>query len=175
MPIYCFAVLTAAAFAWEWLQSHQRWKGWLVLALLVWAAGSGAVNHPDYMAYFNELAGSEPEKIVVDSDLDWGQDVARLGRRLKELKADSVSFTSFTNTDLHYLGFPKVDVSNPYQPSPGWNAVSLTNWKVLHIGGAWDRPVWPDQVKPRERVGKSILLYYFPPEAFKTEINGQAQ
>jgi len=23
--------------------------------------------------------------------------------------------------------------------------------------------VWPDQIKPMERVGKSILLWYFPP------------
>jgi hypothetical protein len=129
------------------------------------------VNHPDYLAYFNELAGDQPEKILVDSDLDWGQDVSRLGERLKELKADSVSFNSFTYTDLNYFGFPKVEASNPYQPSPGWNAVSTTVWKVFHMGGQWDRPVWPDQLKPTERVGKSILLYYFPPEAFTTDPN----
>jgi hypothetical protein len=175
MPIYCFAVLTAAAFSWEWLQSKQRWKGWAVIALLAWVAGSGAVNHPDYLAYFNELAGSQPEKILVDSDLDWGQDVARLGKRLKELRAGSVSFNSFTYTDLDYFSFPKVDASNPYQPSPGWNAVSLTNWKVFHMGGKMDRDIWPDHYPPKERVGKSILLYYFPPEAFNTEINGQTQ
>ena len=53
--------------------------------------------------------------------------------------------------------------------------MSLTNWKVFHLGGKMDRDIWPDHYPPKERVGKSILLYYFPPEAFKTEINGQTQ
>jgi hypothetical protein len=43
------------------------------LALVLWMAISGALSHPDYLAYFNEIAGSEPEKVLVDSDLDWGQ------------------------------------------------------------------------------------------------------
>ena len=37
-----------------------------------------AMAHPDYIAYFNELAGTHPERILVDSDLDWGQDMNRL-------------------------------------------------------------------------------------------------
>ncbi len=175
MPIYCFAVLLAAYFTWEWLQSKDKWKGWVVIAMLVWATGSGIVSHPDYMAYFNELAGSEPEKIVADSDLDWGQDVTRLAHRLKELRADSVKFSTFSYTNPYYFGFPEVHVNEPYTPSPGWNAVSISYWKVFHMGGKDELPVWPDQVKPTERVGKSILLYYFPPEAFQTEINGKTQ
>jgi 4-amino-4-deoxy-L-arabinose transferase-like glycosyltransferase len=175
MPIYCFAALLAACFAWEWLRSKEKWKGWVVTAMLAWAAVSGVVNHPDYLAYFNELVGSEPERIIADSDLDWGQDVTRLAMRLKELRADSVHFSSFTYADLYYFGFPPIEASDPYTPAPGWNAVSITYWKVFHMGGDRSRPVWPDQVKPTERVGKSMLLYYFPPEAFKTEINGQAQ
>lgn len=175
MPIYCFAALTAAMFAWEWIRSKDAWKAWIVALLLLWAAVSGAVNHPDYLAYFNELAGPEPEKIIADSDLDWGQDVTRLVNRLKEVRAETFHFSTFTYTDLGYFGFPDVKVSNPYTPEPGWNAVSITNWKVFGMGGKHGRPTWPDQIKPTERIGKSILLYYFPPEAFTTDINGQAQ
>jgi 4-amino-4-deoxy-L-arabinose transferase-like glycosyltransferase len=167
LPVYCFAVLIAAPFAWELLRSKDKWKGWVVGFLLLWAAASGVINHPDYLAYFNELAGSEPERIIADSDLDWGQDVTRLGKRLKELRADSFRFTTFTYSDLYYFGFPPVLKNDPYTPAPGWNAVSITMWKVFRLGGQGDRPIWPDQVKPTERVGKSILLYYFPPEAFK--------
>ena len=36
----------------------------------------------------------EPERIVVDSDLDWGQDIKRLGQRLRELKAAAVASCS---------------------------------------------------------------------------------
>ena len=34
--------------------------------------------HPDYLAHFNEFAGSHPETILCESDLDWGQDLDRL-------------------------------------------------------------------------------------------------
>ena len=34
--------------------------------------------HPDHLSYFNALAGDHPEHILVDSNLDWGQDLYRL-------------------------------------------------------------------------------------------------
>jgi len=65
---------------------------WLALALPLWMIVSGAFSHPDYLAYFNEFAGSEPERIIVDSDLDWNQSTKALARRLKELGATEVNF-----------------------------------------------------------------------------------
>jgi hypothetical protein len=52
---------------------------------LVWMAVSGARTHPDYLAYFNELAGSKPNEILMDSNFDWGQDWKLLANRLREL------------------------------------------------------------------------------------------
>jgi hypothetical protein len=52
--------------------------------LPLWFIVSGALQHPNYLAYFNELVGDKPEKIIVDSNLDWGQDTLRLARRLKQ-------------------------------------------------------------------------------------------
>jgi hypothetical protein len=46
---------------------------------------------------------------------------------------------------------------NKIAPLEGWNAIGVTAWKELR---AID---WPDQIKPQERVGKGILLWYFPP------------
>jgi hypothetical protein len=139
-----------------------------MILLVGWHAGSSAINHPDYLAYFNELVGSEPERIVVDSDLDWGQDQKRLANRLRELKAPSVTFTPSIITSPDLLGFPPMEPSDPFAPAPGWNAVSVTQWKAMEMG-RWrieatrsNKSVWPDLVKPRERVGRGILLYYFP-------------
>ena len=33
---------------------------------------------PELMAYFNPLAGAEPGHALIDSDLDWGQDMLLL-------------------------------------------------------------------------------------------------
>jgi hypothetical protein len=49
-------------------------------------------------------------------------------------------------------------------PGPGWNAISVSPWKLSRLGTRLmgNVPLWPDRYKPTERVGKSILLYYFP-------------
>ena len=167
LPIYFFFTLLAAAFAWEWLgrAPGSSWMGWTVLVLAGWMALSGAWNHPDYLAYFNELAGDEPERILADSDLDWGQDMLRLSARLRELGAQKVTFSPLIIAYLHdYHGFPPLEPSDPGSPSPGWNAVSITVWKAARLGLMEQHKelrLWPDLVKPKERVGRGVLLYYF--------------
>jgi hypothetical protein len=55
---------------------------------------------------------------------------------------------------------------NPLQPAPGWNAVSLTTWKAERFGYFNDRmdlQFWPDRIKPTEKIGNGIWLWYFPP------------
>jgi hypothetical protein len=175
LPIYFFFALLASAFAWEWLgrASERSWMGWTVVVLAGWLMVSGAWNHPDYLAYFNELAGDEPERILADSDLDWGQDMLRLSARLRELGAQSVTFNPLIVAYLHdYHGFPPIDSSDPGSPSPGWNAVSITVWKVARMGlmeQHMELQLWPDVYKPKERVGRGVLLYYFDPSQFPAQ------
>jgi hypothetical protein len=54
---------------------------------------------------------------------------------------------------------------DPSQPSPGWNAVSLTMLKLNQLGvpGHPEIKPWPELVPQQELVGKGVLLYYFPP------------
>ena len=48
--------------------------------LLLWHAGESLYIAPDFLAYFNELDGGPGEayKHLVDSSLDWGQDLPGL-------------------------------------------------------------------------------------------------
>jgi len=170
LPVYvAFSILAAlAVLRLIELSRTARWAGWAVGLLLIWLAAGGAWKHPDYIAYFNELAGGEPEKILVDSDLDWGQDMKRLGRRLHELGAQQVYLVSMPDI-FPYLesrhGFPRLMETDPQTPQPGWTAVGPTAWKAI-----WpllkdyrgDMSLWFDHERPRERVG-SMLLFYVPP------------
>jgi hypothetical protein len=164
LPVYIgFSILAALALDWL-LRLPARWSGSIAGVLVVWFAASSLLAHPDYLAYFNELAGSHPENILVDSDLDWGQDIKRLSRRLRELGAKEVAFTSLVIADYeHQHGFPHVNIMKVDQPLPGWNAAGLTNFKQ-RFGMYYQRPdmqLWIDSAQPREKVGKSILLWYF--------------
>ena len=162
-----FAIIAAAGALWLVQQGHRRnWALWAAGAATGWLVISSLAAHPDYLAYFNALAGDEPERIVVD-ELDWGQDIKRLGQRLRELNAPSVTFTPTLNISLVSHGFPPHQKSATDAPAPGWNAVEVGYWKRDRMGLMLERPgerTWPDFLKPTERVGRSILLYYVPPQ-----------
>jgi hypothetical protein len=168
LPVYIgFAVLTAVAVVRLLeLTETRKWVRIGLALLVVWLAASSLSSHPDYLAYFNELGGSEPEKILVDSDLDWGQDLKRLAGRLHEVGAREVAFLPLTLGDIeHEMGLPAIQGMDVQRPSRGWNAVGVTCWKELRLGLGDKHPeaaLWPDRVAPTERVGRSILLYYFP-------------
>lgn len=174
LPIYMgLSVLGAVAV------TRVRWK-WTaagVAVLLLWLAASSIASHPDYLAYFNEVAGNQPEKFLIDSDLDWGQDVTRLGRRLQTLGAREVTFISGDLYDFpHHPGFEGIQVYESMSralPNAGWNAISIRELKQNRLGLYNSLPqvtLWPDLVPPRERVGKSIWLWYFAPGSTVPEL-----
>jgi hypothetical protein len=178
LPLYAGFVLVAAVGAVRLLElaAARRWAGWLALLLLVWYGASSLWSHPDYLPYFNELAGSHPENIVVDSDLDWGQDMKRLAARLRQVGAPEIFFLPMDTVAAERgdfekgLGFPHViSEINALAPSAGWNAVSLTCLKQRRLGLRDRRPdlqPWPDRVLDSgEPIGKSVRLWYFPPPA----------
>ena len=61
-------------------------------------------------------------------------------------------------------GFPPIKGMDVLRPSVGWNAVEVGLWKRDRLGLGLRHPEvtpWPDRIPPQERVGKSILLWYF--------------
>jgi len=156
LPIYVGLAVIGGGVAASMLQ-HRAIR-WILVVLLVWHVASGALQHPDYLAYTNEIAGSHPENFLADSDLDWGQDMKRLANRLRRAGATEVTFESFNKTYPALAGdaFPRILPVDSAHPAPGWNAVSVSAWKVFGV------PQWANSIPPQERVGRSILLWHFP-------------
>ncbi|MBZ5606252.1 MAG: glycosyl transferase, partial [Acidobacteriia bacterium] len=168
LPIYVGMSIAAAAGAVKLFEqsNSSTWAGWTGVVLIGWMVATSIASHPDYIPYFNVLAGDEPENILADSDLDWGQDNKRLGQRLTELGATEVNFSQFFYADLKALGYPSVREIDATKPAPGWNAVNLTLLKAVRFGWGDDHPewqIWMNQIKPTERIGKGIWLWYIPP------------
>jgi hypothetical protein len=164
LPVYVGAALLAAAAILELLSAAERSRLTALLALTAvgWFAGSSLLSHPDYLAYFNALAGSHPENVLVDSDLDWGQDIRRAAARLRQLGVREVSFPQFIVADLEKEhGFPHLNpnVDLIHQP-PGYFLAGATFWKAYRFGMPPDQPIWPDEVAPIERIGKGMFLWY---------------
>lgn len=132
-------------------------------ALLAWQLANLVRAHPDHLAWFNEIAGDAPHEWLLDSNLDWGQDLLRLedAARLHDVDALSLSYFGSALPQRHDL--PPLRFAHPTRPSTGWIAVSRMNLEGvgLLIPGRVYR--WLDGHEPVEVVGKSILLYYLPP------------
>lgn len=118
LPVYPF-VYAATAIALN--STNLRRAGTaIVIALLVWHVAENLKTYPSYIAYFNELIGSQrnADKFLIDSNLDWGQDLRRLDAwaRARHLKQIAV----------HYFGGGSVEYemrsATPivrYAPGPG--------------------------------------------------------
>jgi hypothetical protein len=154
LPIYApLSIIAACGVVALWNRGRVVRTG--VVLLMLWLFGGVALAHPDYLPWFNEFAGNHPERIVVDSNLDWGQDMLRLERVVRERGIDHLWFFLATSTPLDRLNVPAQGIEPGTRPK-GWVAVSETALKQPSWIGEYD---WLDQYEPVERVGKSIRLY----------------
>jgi hypothetical protein len=102
LPSYSplFVLAGASIF---WLQSRSRWVGIGVCLLLVSYVLESLLSWPNYLAYFNQVVGNQRESYrhLVDSSLDWGQDLPDLKRWLVKEGLDA---QDMTDVYLSYFG-----------------------------------------------------------------------
>jgi len=139
LPIYVPLAVLAASCRWP------------AVVLGVWLAINSFLAHPDYLPWFNALAGKHPERVVLDSNFDWGQDVLRLRDECAKRGIREIGVKLFTLADLQRLGMPPAHAINRDHADDGWVAISE--------GEIIPQPIpWLDG-RPFTRVGKTIRLY----------------
>ena len=153
LPLYPLLALFAA-FAAVWLFERWRWAAAVAGVLLLLES---AQAHPDYSAFFNLLAASHPERILVNSDLDGGQDLARLVHRTRELGVERLQLAYFGSADLKRAGLPAYEELSRRERVTGWIAVSAFNLELECAANG--NYCWLQRETPMERVGRSIFLY----------------
>jgi hypothetical protein len=139
-------------------RSYQLVYRVAAVLLCVWLVVSSARAHPDYLAYFNEFGGSDPSRLLVISDLDWGQDLTRLSAYLREhqIKHISIAYDGFFEPDS--LGLPATDLIPCRAPEP-------SGWIVFSVRRALRSPEcfpWRPKLQKVTTVGKTMLIYYVP-------------
>ena len=128
----------------------------ILLAMGAWQLSALWRAYPDYLPYFNE-AVAHPERVLVDSDLDWGQDLYRLEQRARQLGIARLSLAYRGTADLSREPLPPSYILPPHQLVRGWVAVS----QLARTRDPKDYQ-WLQMYRPLERVGKTIDLYYVP-------------
>lgn len=139
------------------------------LALLAWHAVESWSAHPDYLAYFNPIARDRAPEMLLDSNLDWGQDLARLGRVAAAEDIESITLSVFGaryGTGPEAVGLSAARYLGPGERPSGWFAVSYNHLAGIGLPpaefAALDGFGWLGAHRPRALVGRSILLYHLP-------------
>lgn len=167
---------TYALVAWattQWVSTGGKFKkvGVVFIAfLLFWQAGTVIRTYPHFLSYFNELAGgpSGGSRYVVDSNLDWGQDLKRLAKWIEKNNIQKIKVAYFGGGNPKYYLGDKVEYFKWEEPQKGWVAVSATflrGGQAIPAPGFKDRTdyfFWLLPYEPVIIIGNSIFVYYVP-------------
>jgi 4-amino-4-deoxy-L-arabinose transferase-like glycosyltransferase len=174
LPVYPFLlVLIARVVRYE--SKHQKLARWILGLLCLWAAWEAALIYPHYLAYFNGLVGGPKggRHMLVDSNLDWGQDLKGLKAYMERNGIGKVKLAYFGLGDPDYYGIdyellPSYAIRGQpicKEESPavlelkGTIAVSATLLQGLYCTADYYRIL--RGMEPTANIGYSIYIYQF--------------
>ena len=143
-------------------------KIFMPLILSVWYVFSAISIYPDYMAYFNEFVGGSKNgyKYLDDSNVEWGQDLKRLGE-YQISNPDIRVIYSWRNSSPEYYGVKNLlmaDDSGWWREPKGRYAVNtflLIRMRLLSKQRSDPALNWLALYEPIGRIGQSFFIYEF--------------
>jgi hypothetical protein len=198
LPTIPFAIILVSGqigklFHWALVKSEKSISAVMIIPALIslllgWHLYENIKTFPFYISYFNQTALLRPSWIpegqagsapgghwyVVDSNLDWGQDLVRFSKWVEENKIGKIEFDYFGWADPSYYLKDKYIWTNSEKyldaqdfisrnQSNGWLAVSAT-----FLMGSEDAPQyykeknyrnWLWEQIPVTTIGNSIFIY----------------
>lgn len=157
-----------------------KWSRIALAGLVAWFVVSSITVYPHYLAYFNELAGG-PEngyRVLVDSNLDWGQDLKGLKAYMVAHQIDQLKLSYFGSADpawydIQFEYLPSIGLRQPgakglwwfepgyveaCAPTTGTIAISATNLQGVLFQNH-QCFAWLQQYEPIAKIGYSIFIY----------------
>ena len=110
----------------RWLSESRRRVVWLIVWTATLTAPLALRFHPHHLAYFNVLAGgpSRGGWHLVDSNIDWGQDLHALKSFMDERQLHEIGLAYFGTVVPARIGINATPLPSRF-PQPGWYAVSV--------------------------------------------------
>jgi len=179
LAVYALAAVvtaTALASALKHLDGvKHRVAGLLISAILIWQIVSTSAAFPNFLTYFNPIAGDDPGEFLVDSDLDWGQGVFQLEEFFSHHEADVVQIVYFGSARLCEHELPRLRKLPIGRRVKGWVVISEFYYreaasfvmvepcgpKIIYRdqpGKGWFS--WLQDHEPIAILGRSTRVYY---------------
>lgn len=183
LPVYPFLIVWAAQCGRvfsadnpcsDWLRPG-RWQRLGLGLLLVWLVVGTVRVYPNFLSYFNELAGGHQggARYLADSNIDWGQNLKGLATYQRQHPNEPLHVCYFGSAEpAYYLPGATIlpcffDRNEPFVPPPPGSTVAISQNMLLGILLRDDPQVraFVARLKgetPFNRIGDSILLYRLP-------------
>jgi hypothetical protein len=176
LPIYPF-IFVCISKVMKVKVKRQRIAQMVMIVLGLWYITGCFAIYPDYLAYFNELVGGPDNgyKYLVDSNLDWGQDLKGLKRYMEAHNIEKVKLSYFGTADPAWYGIAYSYLPSPFSPflrpsgddfpssgpTTGIMAVSATYLQNVYFERfKQKRPYrWLKDYSPVDKIGYSIFVY----------------
>jgi len=141
-------------------------------ALLSWLALGTLQVSPHYLAFFNELAGGPAGgyRYLVDSNLDWGQNLWQLRDWMRENGVERVFYAHYSPARPEVYGVsadwlppdPRAVPFHPLDPAPGVYAIGATVLQGVYTPDV-NTYAWFRVRQPLARLGHALFLYRVEP------------
>jgi hypothetical protein len=159
LPVYPFLFVFVSRLAAPAVL-HRRFLAISLSLLLGWFLASSISIYPHYLAYFNELIGgpSQGYKYLVDSNLDWGQDVKGLRDYLRENGIDKIWEYGFFPDVLSYYGIDHKPLPVNGEGVNGYVAITAMDLQSVRRNDKHTFD-WLKRRRPVAQIGYSIFVY----------------
>ena len=158
LPLLPFSYIVIAAVLFE------RWPRMLLACVLLMAAET-TWRHPHYLPFFNVLAGGPQNgpRYLVDSNLDWGQDLERLRDwRDANLGSNHLCLAYFGGASMEYYGMAGSPVPSTDDVEGRKSMDCIAAVSATLLVGAYEKSgayQWLRERKPWGRVGYTYYLF----------------
>lgn len=155
LPVYPFLFVFVSK-----LINNKKLK-WVIIVLSLWYLVSSLLIFPHYLEYFNELIGGPANgyKYLIDSNLDWGQDLKLLKKWMAQNNIDFIKLAYWGKDNPTYRGVD-YELLECYKPETGLVAVSV-NYLIgfSEQKAACLKWLRESDNKPIDRIAYTIFIY----------------
>lgn len=179
LPVYALLAIPAGYAFLTLLRAADRHfvRRGVAVALAAWLAMAPVMARGDPLAYFNEIASLHADHIVLDSDMDWGQNLLWIEQELRQRGVKEVWMAIPGQVDRCRHALPAARWLGPnHAPVTGWIVISQVyrqgvfglhrdeEWPCGMKTAHWTEPTptdyaWLDAYEPVAHLGRGVLLY----------------
>lgn len=160
IPIIPFLSIIMANYIKGVIFSKKIYKKFVIIPLLLWYMIIPFKIYPHFLSYFNELVGGSKNGYLclLDSDLDWDQDIKGLANFIRERKIEKIKLSHFgiIPPEIYGINYENLDCT----PTSGIIAISanhLQGYNPFH--GKARCYTWLKKFTPFHKIGNTIFIY----------------